>query len=102
MPLWRDSHWLAFDNKVACSSVGALAAQPPISLLSSHHTQDVVPQSPNKTLSTRVQHRSSMNLLIFVCALVYLAEHMLGSLQYLPQNTLLSFALCNGNDAHSF
>jgi hypothetical protein len=26
MPLWRDRHWLAFDFKVARSSVGALAA----------------------------------------------------------------------------
>jgi hypothetical protein len=43
MPLWRDRHWLAFDFKVARSSVGALAAQPPISLLSSRRTQDVVP-----------------------------------------------------------
>ena len=43
MPLWRDRHWLAFDFKVACSSAGALAARPPISMLSSHHTQNVVP-----------------------------------------------------------
>ena len=43
MPLWRDRHWLAFDFKVARSSVSALAARPPISLLSSRHTQDVVP-----------------------------------------------------------
>jgi hypothetical protein len=35
MPLWRNRHWLAFDFKVARSSVGALAARPPISLLSS-------------------------------------------------------------------
>ena len=43
MPLGRDCHWLAFDFKVARSSVGALAARPPISLLSSRHTEDVVP-----------------------------------------------------------
>ena len=43
MPLWRDRHWLAFDFKIARSSVGALAARPPISLLSSRRTQDVVP-----------------------------------------------------------
>jgi hypothetical protein len=43
MPLWRDRHWLVFDFKVARSSVSALAAQPPISLLSSRHTKDVVP-----------------------------------------------------------
>ena len=43
MPLWRDRHWLAFDFKVACSSVSALAVRPPISLLSSRRTQDVVP-----------------------------------------------------------
>ena len=43
MPLWRDCHWLAFDFKVARSSVGALAAQPPISLLSSCRMQEVVP-----------------------------------------------------------
>jgi hypothetical protein len=43
-----------------------------------------------------------MRLPIFVCPLVYLAKHMLGSLQFLPQNPPLLFALCNGNDAHSF
>ncbi len=43
MPLWCDRHWLAFDFKVAHSSAGALVAQPPISLLSSSRTQDVVP-----------------------------------------------------------
>ena len=43
MLLWHNRHWLAFDFKVAHSSVGALAARPPISLLSSCHTQDVVP-----------------------------------------------------------
>jgi len=42
-PLWHDRHWLAFDFKVARSSVGALAARPPISLLSSRRVQDVVP-----------------------------------------------------------
>jgi hypothetical protein len=36
----------------------------------------------------------------FVFALVYLAEHMLGSLRFSPKNPSLLFALCNGNDAH--
>ena len=43
MPLWRDRHWLAFDFKEARSSVGALVARSPISLLSSCRMQEVVP-----------------------------------------------------------
>ena len=69
MLLWHNRHWLAFDFKVAHSSVGALAARPPISLLSSRHTETgafAINCWPNKTSSTRVECRSSMNLLIFV------------------------------------
>jgi hypothetical protein len=43
-----------------------------------------------------------MNSLIFICALIYLAEHMLGSMQFLPQNPPLLFALYHDNHAHSF
>ena len=37
-----------------------------------------------------------MRLPIFVCALVYVAEHMLGSLRFLPKNPSLLFALYYG------
>jgi hypothetical protein len=45
-----------------------------------------------------------MNSLILVCTFIYLAEHMLGSLRFSPQNPPLSFTLCHGHDnnAHSF